>query len=65
LYFGAEFTKAYALKYGSEIRPDKYAVTVQVVRVESGENSVQENERNAQTMEQDVQRAKEAKKKVG
>lgn len=65
LYFGAEFTKAYALRYGSEIRPDKYAVTVQVVRVESGENSVQENERNAQTMDQDVQRAKEAKKKVG
>ncbi len=65
LYFGAEFTKAYALKYGSEIRPDKYAVTVQVVRVESGEKSVQENEKNAQTTEKDVQRASDEKKKAG
>ncbi len=65
LFFGAEFTKAYALKYGSEIRPDKYAVTVQVVRVESSEKSVQENEKNAQETEQDVQRTKDAKKKAG
>ncbi|MEJ7913827.1 MAG: YihY/virulence factor BrkB family protein [Chitinophagaceae bacterium] len=62
LYFGAEFTKAYALKYGSEIKPNKYAVTVQVVRVESGENSVQENEKKAQETERSMQRAKETKK---
>jgi len=65
LYFGAEFTKAYALKYGSEIRPDEYAVIVQVVRVESGEISVQENEKNEQETERSMQRAKETRKKPG
>lgn len=44
LYFGAEFTKAYAVKYGSEIKPSDYAVTVQVIKVEKGKNSVQQNE---------------------
>ena len=46
MYFGAEFTKAYALKYGAEIRPREYAVTIQVVIVESNERSVQQNEKN-------------------
>ncbi len=47
LYFGAVFTKAYAVKYGSEIKPDEYAVTVQTVQVESGKTSVQQNEKEA------------------
>ncbi len=42
LYFGAEFTKAYALKYGSEIHPSKYAVTIKNVEVEGGNQSVQQ-----------------------
>lgn len=45
LYFGAEFTKAFAIKYGSEIKPNDYAVTVQVIKVERGKNSVQQNEK--------------------
>ena len=65
LYFGAEFTKVYALKYGSEIRPGKYAVTVQMIRIESAENSVQENEKKSQTTEQAVQRSINEKKKQG
>ncbi len=44
LYFGAEFTKAYALKYGSEIHPSKYAVTTKTVEVENGSESVQATE---------------------
>ena len=44
LYFGAEFTKAYALKYGSEIHPAEYAVTTKQVEVESDGESIQENE---------------------
>lgn len=63
LYFGAEFTKAYALKYGAEIKPDEYAVTVQVVKVESNENSVQQNEKNAGTTEKEIKRVKEDIKK--
>lgn len=46
LYFGAEFSKAYALKYGAEIKPKDYAVTIKVVMVESNESSIQLNERN-------------------
>lgn len=45
LYFGAVFTKCYALRYGEEIRPNEYAVTIQTAQVESGKASVQENER--------------------
>jgi membrane protein len=45
LYFGAEFTKAYAVEFGSEIRPNDYAVTTRLVEVESGKASVQETEK--------------------
>lgn len=44
LYFGAVFTKCYALKYGQEIRPNEYAVTTQITEIESKKASVQENE---------------------
>lgn len=44
LYFGAEFTKAYAIKYGSEIHPNHYAVTTKTVEVETGSKSVQATE---------------------
>ena len=45
LYFGAEFTKAYAVKYGSEIHPSHYAVTTKEVEIETEGNSVQDNEK--------------------
>lgn len=44
LYLGAEFTKSYALAYGSEIRPAHYAVTTKEVEIETGHNSIQDNE---------------------
>ena len=34
LYFGAEFTQAYAEKYDKGISPSKYAVHTQVIVVE-------------------------------
>lgn len=43
LYFGAEFTKAYAVAYGSEIRPSSYAVTTKEIEIETGNNSIQDN----------------------
>lgn len=43
LYFGAEFTKAYAMAYGSAIHPASYAVTTKEVEIETGNNSVQDN----------------------
>ncbi len=45
LYFGAEFTKAYAVKYGSEIHPAHYAVTTKEVEIETEGNSIQDNEK--------------------
>ena len=47
LYFGAEVTKAYSMKYGGPIRPSKYSVTVRTIEVESNKKSVQENERDS------------------
>lgn len=44
LYFGAEFTKAFAMKYGTKIHPDEYAVTTKQVEVETGDQSIQEKE---------------------
>ncbi|OJV54117.1 MAG: ribonuclease BN [Bacteroidetes bacterium 43-16] len=34
LYFGAEFTKAWAVKFGYKIYPDKFAVTTRIVEIE-------------------------------
>ena len=63
LYFGAEFTKVYALKYGSVIKPKYYSVTIQTVQVESGESSVQQNEENTKNIEKEMQnKADEAKR---
>jgi membrane protein len=44
LYFGAEFTKAYAVKYGSAIHPNDYAVITKTVEVETGSKTIQEKE---------------------
>jgi membrane protein len=44
LYFGAEFTKAYAIKFGSQIYPDDYAVTTKTVEVETGDKTIQQKE---------------------
>ena len=43
LYLGAEFTKEYAIAYGSEIRPASYAVTTKEIEVETGNKSLNEN----------------------
>lgn len=36
LFLGAEITKAYALNYGSEIKPKEYAIIVKMVEAEGG-----------------------------
>ena len=59
-YFGAEFTKAYSMKYGGEIFPNKYTVTVQTIEVESNKKTVQENERDAEKTKQQTQQQKDA-----
>jgi membrane protein len=49
LYFGAEFTKAYAVNYGSEIHPSEYAVALKQVEVEQGNEAIQENKKEMKT----------------
>jgi membrane protein len=44
LYFGAEFTKAYATTYGGLIQPNHYAVWVKQVEIESGTGSLKQHE---------------------
>ena len=52
LYFGAEFTKAYAVEFGSDIYPDNYAVTTKTVEVETGKKTVQDKENTEVKTEQ-------------
>lgn len=43
-YFGAEFTKFFAIKFGSEIRPNGYTVIIKNVQLESDKSTIQQNE---------------------
>ena len=61
LYFGAEFTKVYATKFGCEIRPNDYAVTIQTIQVESRKKSVQENESDAEVVKAEIERSNRIK----
>lgn len=45
LYYGAEFTKYYAIEYGNPIMPAEYAVTVRQVEEETGKISIQRKEK--------------------
>jgi membrane protein len=44
LYYGAEFTKFYAVEFGDQITPMDYAVTVRQVEEEKGKMSIQQKE---------------------
>jgi membrane protein len=44
LYFGAEFTRAYAVKYGKAILPNAYAVTTKLIEVEEGRKPLQDTD---------------------
>lgn len=41
LFFGAEFTKAWALEFGNKIYPNDYAVSTKIVEVESDKEAVE------------------------
>ncbi len=45
LYIGAEFTRAWSLQYGDEIRPSKHAVTTKEVEIETGNAPVEKLEK--------------------
>jgi membrane protein len=54
LYFGAVFTKAYAIKFGGEIHPNHYAVVAQNVEVEQGKQSIQQAEKSKGDIEEKI-----------
>jgi membrane protein len=53
LFFGAEFTKAYATKHGSRIYPNHYAVWVKLVEVEETDTSLQQIEKKKEQENRD------------
>lgn len=59
LYFGAEFTKHYAVQYGAEIHPNHYAVVVKDVQVEQGRQSLQQKEKSDNALPQQLQPGKQ------
>jgi membrane protein len=56
LYFGAEFTKAYAMKYGGQIHPNHYAVVAKTIEVEHEEESVQAAEKKTEIIEEKLKK---------
>lgn len=64
LYFGAEFTKAWAIKWGSEIRPNEYAVLLKKMEIESSSGSVQENHKETQEHKKKLQAKEDGKSAV-
>lgn len=48
LYFGAEFTKAFAMEFGHAIHPNSYSVITQKIEVERNGESVQQVEKEKQ-----------------
>lgn len=54
LYFGAEFTKAWSVKYGEPIRPNQYAVITKTVEVQTGAETIQENEKKIVEVKESV-----------
>jgi len=61
LYFGAEFTKAYAVEFGSAIHPNQYAVTTRQIEVEAEGESIQEVEKKKEN-DKVVKKEKEEEK---
>ena len=53
LYFGAEFTKAWSVNYGLPIKPNHYAVTTKLVEVQTGNATIQENEKEVKDIKKE------------
>ena len=56
LYFGAEFTKVYANKYGSRVRPNQYAVFVEKKEIQTQDQAVSLAEKNRDEIEKEKAR---------
>lgn len=63
LYFGAEFTKAYAVEFGTAIHPNNYAVTTRLVEVETEGQSVQQVEKKKEVEKVEKKEVEKMEKK--
>ncbi len=53
LYFGAEFTKAFAIKFGAPIQPNDYAVVTKTIEIDEGKKSLQQADKEAKQDKKD------------
>ena len=60
LYFGAAFTRAYAMEFGGSIHPNEYAIISKTVEVEAGKKSLQNGDKE---VEQKVKKLNEDSEK--
>jgi len=58
LYFGAEFTKAYAIRFGHAIYPNRYAVIATTVEVVQGKKTVQQAEKQHEKIKEVIKENK-------
>ena len=63
LYFGEEFTKAYAVEFDAAIHPNDYAVITKQVEVEEENRSVQQAEKGKEK-EKELVKEKEKEKEI-
>jgi membrane protein len=54
LYFGAEFTRAFAVNFGKSIYPNKYAIVATTVEVEQGHKTIQQADKESIQIKEDV-----------
>src|SRR5690606_20319914 len=54
LYFGAEFTKAFAVEYGGNIHPNDYAVLSKTLEIEMEGKTVQEGEKEIKKKQEEL-----------
>ena len=63
LYFGAEFTKAYAIRFGNAIYPNRYAVIATTLHVEQGKKTVQQAEKQNEIIKEEIKEKQHDTKK--
>ncbi len=62
LYFGAEFTKAFALEYGGNIHPNEYSVISKTLEVEMEGKSVQAADKEIKKKQHEIDQEQDNKK---
>lgn len=54
LYFGAEFTKSYAVKFASPIIPSKFAELIHIIEIKSDKKTIQSSEKELDLIKKSI-----------